>query len=318
MTPINVIFCGSFLEYSAVVLEALIRDERLKVVAVLTTPAHPDKKGILQKNPVQTLAENAGLPIFTPAELSETVLQDLETQVGKPEILLTAGYGKLLPSSWLSWPSRAALNLHFSLLPKYRGANPAEWSLLLNEKETGITLITMSPKFDTGNMVAQAVSPLTEHDTRETVYQKLYGLGGEKISDWVVQFMNSELREEKQPPESPTPYAKRFQRDDGFISWAGLEKVMSGQQAGERDFSASLQAILRHGQISPDAIFVERAVRALAGFPSLWTLIPTAKGEKRMKILSAEVAPDNRLELDQVHIEGKAPARWSEVKNILV
>lgn len=335
MSKIRIVFAGSFLQHSAQILSALCEAPNLEVVAVVTTPPDPQgKTGQFVKNPVQQLAEQSTIPVFTPAELRDAVLSEIEKKVGKPDLLLTAGYGKLLPSSWLSWPTVAALNLHFSLLPKFRGANPAEWALLLNETSTGVTLIEMSPEFDTGKMIASAALPITDTDTRESLYEKVYQLGAEVLPKMVsayLHFLDGRpagatadkislyLPPIDQPP-SPTPYATRLRRDDGFIAWSGMQKVMAGEVADAQDFSKNVQKVLEISQVAPDAVFVERTSRALAGFPSLWTVIPTGKGEKRMKILGALVMTGSppKLQLTQVHIEGKSPAKWAEVKNSVV
>jgi len=331
MTKTKVIFCGSFLEYSSWILTALITSSEVEIIGVLTTPSHLNQKtNQVVKNPVQVVAETHNLPVFTPTEIADTTLPEIEETVGKPELLITAGYGKLLPPTWLSWPTIAALNLHFSLLPKFRGANPAEWAFLLNEKITGVTLIEMSPEFDTGKMVASASLNIKAEDTRETLYAQLYHLGAEKLATMVsryVAFRQDQSLEsadsqitwylppQSQPP-SPTPYANRFQRDDGFVTWSGLQSVFEGKTAPIGDFSQLLQKALKSGQLAAEAAFVERAIRALRGFPSLWTLIPTTKGPKRLKLLSSHLE-NQRLVLDEVHVEGKSPSQWSQVKNIL-
>lgn len=330
MSKISVVFCGSFQEYSAIVLQGLLNTDEVEVVGVVTTPPFVTKKQETIKNPVQELAEFKGRSVFTPAVLDETSLTEIENAVGVADLLVTAGYGKLLPETWLSWPSVAALNLHFSVLPKYRGANPAEWAILCGETETGVTLIEMSPKFDTGNIIATATSPITDSDTRETVYQALYSLGGEVISEMIAAYMkfrhensvtqNTDRITYHLPPksqaESPTPYAARFVRDDSFIDWKAIETAINGKSADPKLVSEKVQEILTYTHQSLDATFIERAIRALAGFPGVWTKIPTAKGDKRMKLLTAQIK-GSKLALEEVQIEGKPITRWVESKNIL-
>lgn len=329
MHKTTVLFCGSFLENSAQVLAGLLRDDRCTVVGVVTTPpaiikhqAHP--------NPVQVVAEKNSLDVFTPELLSETALAELTRQIGRSDVLLTAGYGKLLPENWLNWPAKAALNLHFSALPKYRGANPAEWALLFGETETGITLIEMSPEFDTGKMVAQSLIALDPDDTRETVYRKLYGLGGDVVGEMIAQYLAPDGSTTMQiagrhvswwhppveQPSSPTPYAKRLTREDGFVAWDSVTKIMDGQLGQTTGFSPVVQKIIEKNNLQPDAIFLERMIRALAGFPGVWTIVPTSKGDKRLKLLAAQVMTP-RLELNQVQLEGQQPALWNQVKNVV-
>jgi methionyl-tRNA formyltransferase len=318
----TVIFLGSFQQYSAVVLEALLNSPLVQVVAVVTTPPqlHPKTK-LLIKNPVQLLAEKHTIPCLTPDTLPEPAAL-LPTQ---PDILYTAGYGKLLPESWLRFPTVAALNLHFSLLPKYRGANPAEWALLLGETETCVSIIEMSPEFDTGSVLAQATVPLLPTDTRVTTYQKLYELGGHLSPTSIAEYVAAPHTGTPQQP-SPTPYAKRFTRDDSFVSWELLNLCMAGNNdqaktaltidphhCGPLLFKAYQAALALQPSLNI-AVFLERATRALAEFPSVWTKIPTAKGTKRMKLISVAVQ-SAQLTLTMVQIEGQQPALWNQVRN---
>lgn len=311
----TLLFCGSFVHYSVQVLAGLVADQRVKVLGVVTTPPQPKgRKKLLTPTPVQLWAETHDLPVLTPQVLDSTSLKRCQAQLGVPDFLITAGYGKLLPPSWLHFPSRAALNLHFSLLPAFRGANPAEWALAMGETETGITLIEMSPEFDTGALLTQATLPITSHDTRITVYEKLYRLGGQKLSSWILDYAAGRLKPEPQPASSPTPYAKRLTRSDGFLPWKLLEAVITGQTFNPDLLSPSLQKMLQASGQTPGAVFVEKLNRALAGFPSLWTEVNTNKGMLRMKILECTVI-GTRLQLSTVHLAGEArPVAWEKVK----
>lgn len=319
--PISVLFLGSFLEYSATVLQALHNAPELKIVGVVTTPPKPaGRKKILKKTHVHQLAEQLDLTVFSPEKLTEESLQQLLDQLGEPpQILLTAGYGKLLPASWLEFPTVGSLNLHFSLLPAYRGANPAEWALLKGETETGVSVITMAAEFDTGGVISRASYTITPQDTRESVYDELYTLGGEILPQVIVDFVDGVLDIEPQPKQSPTPYAKRFNRDDSFIDWQAITSLMEGKTAATDLVSPLLTtALYPDGESRVITAFdVERATRGLAGFPGLWTNINTTKGVKRMKILETD-EQDGKLILKKVQIAGQDAAQWNQVKNNLV
>lgn len=328
----TLVFAGSFQDYSSQVLNALLASATVKVVGVLTTPPQPQgRRPEPVPNPVHQLALEHELPVWTPAELDDDVLQTLTGELRTtPDLLLTAGYGKLLPPNWLSWPKFPALNLHFSLLPKYRGANPAEWAILRGETETGITLIEMSPSFDTGTMVAQAALPLDGDSTRESVYRQLYDLGGEilpTVLEWYVNgqpvssFPNHSLQlwqpAAEQPP-SPTPYATRLGREDGFINVEGLRALLGGRPATSSHFSLVIKNYLEKTATVPDATWFERFTRAVKGFPSTWTKVTTARGASRLKIISCHVENGSRLVLDQVQLAGQQPALWSQIKNAVL
>src|SRR3989344_3956742 len=118
---INLLFFGSFLNYSQLILKKLTESDQLGVMGVVTIPPQPSgRKLTLQKTPVHLAAKKLNLPVFTPSRLSTDSLAEIQQQLGQiPDLIVTAGYGKLLPIAWLNYPRLAALNLHFSLLPKY-------------------------------------------------------------------------------------------------------------------------------------------------------------------------------------------------------
>src|SRR3990172_644394 len=170
MTPTRVIFFGSFQTYSVQVLSALT--EHFRVVAVVTTPAKPQGRHLtVVPTPVEVFARRHTIPVFALDQL-----EALPKTMPKTDFFVVAGYGKRIPASWLTFPFIMAINVHQSLLPDYRGTFPAEWAILRGEKETGITLIKMSPAFDTGDILVQKSLPVAPDDTRLTLYKKLYDL----------------------------------------------------------------------------------------------------------------------------------------------
>lgn len=337
MSSVKIIFFGSFLQYSSYVLQGLLDSHWFEIQGVVTTPPTLDKKGE-HKNPVHLLAETQQLPVFTPDTLTNETLADLLTATGQVDLFVTAGYGKLLPTAWLVAPKIAALNLHFSLLPAYRGANPAEWSILRGETTSGVTLIEMSPSFDTGKMIAQSGITLAPTATRESVYEELYRLGQQVLPQMIKTYVEYRDKQEKEgikatelqelvendtklhfflPPQQQVSsnlfYARRLTRQDGFIAWKTVQKLQNGQSIDVTDWP-----LLDLVQVSVEPVgLVERATRALADFPSLWTEVPTSKGLTRMKILSVS-SIGSKLILDTVHLAGKAPSTWNEIKNGII
>ena len=315
MTP-TVIFFGSFGKYSALVLKNLLDSKLIEVTKVVTTPPFQDKKKKIIKNEIQILAEDRELPIFTPQKLDEKSIEKFISGVDQPDFIITAGYGKLLPKKLLETPKIGALNLHFSLLPKYRGANPGEWAILLDEKQTGVSVIEMSENFDAGNIIAKKETTISATETRESLYEKLYSLGSKILPQVISDYAQHKTTALPQK-QNNLPDATRFKRIDGFVDWQAFEKAIAGENFALNLVSEKLQKIARLlGLKQLDAKFLERSIRALLGFPGIWTIIPTAKGEKRMKIFSSSL-DDGRLRLNSVQIESKEKTSWGEVKNIL-
>lgn len=346
----NLIFFGSFQHYSTKILKALIEDSDITVAGVVTTPPAPvGPQKILTKTDVHRYAKSQNLPVFTPTDLSDSEFKTLHTvsDIQHTDFFIVAGYGKLLPASWLTAPRYGALNLHFSLLPKFRGANPAEWAILLGEPETGITLMQMAEEFDTGAIIDRASLPIDQvnpepsrRDTRESLYEKLYSLGAKKLPNMLKKhfqhlhypkILNTKYQILKQPKATPTPPAYRFKRADGFIPWQIITTAMTGQPYDGNLLPTHLRTAFRychHIAIQPfnHSAFIERALRALAGYPGAWTYVPTTKrspvpngtgGQKRLKLLSAHLI-NNRLVLDQVQLEGKSPSTYAQIKNVII
>jgi methionyl-tRNA formyltransferase len=299
----NIVFFGSFQHYSALILQSLIDSKNIHVTGVVTTPPMPvGRKQIITKTPVHTLAEKYNIPVFTPKNLHQP-LQTFTNLDEPPDFFLIAGYGKILPESWLNYPKFGSLNLHFSLLPKYRGANPTEWAIMCGETNTGITLINMTSKLDGGDILAQAEIPITPTDTRETLYQKLYELGAKFLPQW----LQSPLAPPKSQGKAETPYAALLKRNDGFLPWSTIQKYLKKQDLEPSDFTSKhLQKAFEYSATDTKH-FIRRLPRALTGYPSLWTIIPTSKGDKRMKILN--FTPFT------VQVEGKQPSLFNQVKN---
>ncbi len=284
----TIIFFGSFQHYSTIVASALKNSRSLDLVGVVTTPPQNiiiRGKKVLRKTHTHQWAVKNKMPVFTPETLNSNSLKSLPPV----DYFLTAGYSKKLPPSWLNRPRLASLNLHFSLLPKYRGANPAEWAIMRGEKKTGVTLIKMDQGIDTGPIITQKSLPILPTDTRETLYDKLYHLAATLITS---QFTGYEpvIITQPQPKHSPTPYAKRLTRQDGFVPWPQIKSAF---------------------EINHFTPALERKIRAFAGFPGVWTLLRQGSGgqakTKRLKILSST----------QVQLEGKQPSTYNQIKNQL-
>ena len=157
MKRVSVVFLGSFQHYSTLVAEALVKNDSIKVVGVVTTPPQPaGRKKVLTKTHIHEWAERQRLPVVTPQTLDSASLRQLVSSFNtKVDLFVVAGYRNKLPKIWLEYPRLGAYNLHQSLLPKYRGTNPAEWAILTGEAETGVSLIRMTERFDAGPIIGQ-------------------------------------------------------------------------------------------------------------------------------------------------------------------
>jgi len=256
----QIVFFGSFQEYSVIVLEKLLITNHYTLVTVVTPPPAPAGRHLqLKPTAVQLFAEKHNIPVFTPENLGKP-------PPFSPDFVVVAGYAKLLPPTWLDLPKIMAVNLHPSLLPAYRGPNPAEWAILNGETETGVTLIKMSAQFDTGEILTQKSLSIDPHDTRLSLYNKLYHIGAGLLVETLPQIASGEIVPVSQISSlnSHLPYARRITRRDGFVEF---EKFKNFLELGAYELE------------------ITRKLKAFAGWPGVWTINPTGK---RIKLVSLE------------------------------
>lgn len=301
---LRIIFFGSFLHYSTHVLSFL--HDRFEVTAVVTTPPKPKGRHLTPTpTDVSDFARERKLPLFEPH-----VLDTIPESLHKPDFLVVAGFGKLIPAAWLTFPSIMPVNMHPSLLPHLRGAFPAEWAILRGEPKTGVSLVKMSEVFDKGEILTQQDHPIGPQDTRETLYRTLYDLGAKLLAEFLPKIASGDVLPKPQR-QGDFFYAKRLSRDDGFIPWNIIRSAMEGNDIPYDQRPTTLSLVP-----CPLSQAIERASRALSGWPGVWTEIETrdrrqVKGKKRLKILSAHIE-GNQLVIDTVQIEGKKSVSYAQ------
>lgn len=197
---LRIVFMGTP-EFAKKSLEELV-ENKYNVVGVFCQPDRPAGRGMkLAKPPVKILAEENGIPVFQPEKIknNEEVMNTLNEL--KPNVIVVVAYGKILPESILNMPEYGAINVHGSLLPKYRGAAPIQWSLINGDTETGITTMYMDKGMDTGDMIYKAELPIESNDNYESLHDKMAVLGSvmlKKTLDKLVE-LDGKLPREKQP-----------------------------------------------------------------------------------------------------------------------
>src|SRR4051794_33821414 len=169
MSALRIIFMGTP-DLARISLQALLAAVDFQVVAVVTQPDRPKGRDLkLQPSPVKQLASEANLPVLQPERArSEEFLLSLRAL--QPDLIAVAAYGQILPQSILDLPRFGCLNVHTSLLPKYRGAAPIQWSIIQGEPETGVTIMKMDAGMDTGEILTQEKTPIHPADTSETLH----------------------------------------------------------------------------------------------------------------------------------------------------
>ena len=218
MTLLRIVFMGTA-PLACASLEALTRQPDFEVVAVVTQPDRPKGRDLkLQPAAVKELASRKNLPVLQPEQArSETFLRDLRAL--RPDLIAVAAYGQLLPVSLLELPPFGCVNVHTSLLPKYRGAAPIQWAILNGEAETGVTIMKMDAGLDTGPILSQTATPILVEDNAQSLHDRLAALGAELLVRTIPEFVAGRTTPHPQPAEGACS-ARKITKEDGLIDWS--------------------------------------------------------------------------------------------------
>lgn len=188
------------------------------VVAVLTQPDRPAGRGRKVKpSPVKVTAVAAGLPVLQPDTLQGEAIQ-AAMSAKKPDIMVVVAYGLLLPQEVLQLPKRGCINLHASLLPRWRGASPIQTAILAGDTETGVGLMLMDAGLDTGPVYVSESLSIGAHETADELHDRLASLGANLLDKYLDAILVDELQPTAQPEEGVT-YARLINKHDGLIDW---------------------------------------------------------------------------------------------------
>jgi len=223
---VKIVFFGTP-SFAVVALEALLNSEH-SVVAVVTQPdRHRGRGQRLSASPIKEIALKSDLPVIQPTKLNDTgFLDDLATL--RPALGVVVAYGQFLPNRLLQLPPFGTINIHASLLPKYRGAAPIQRAIMAGETETGITIIKLIKKMDAGPMLQQQIIPVTHDDTTKTLESRLAKIGASLLITCVNNLAKGGITQQNQD-ESKATFAPRITKEDGQIQWANSAKQIHNQ-----------------------------------------------------------------------------------------
>jgi len=216
-TSLRIIFAGTP-DFAARHLDALLSSGH-QVVGVFTQPDRPAGRGKkLMPSPVKVLAEEHGLPIFQPASLRPQENQQLVADLNA-DVMVVVAYGLILPKAVLDMPRLGCINVHGSLLPRWRGAAPIQRSLWAGDADTGVTIMQMDVGLDTGDMLYKLSCPITDEDTSATLYDKLAELGPKGLIDTLQQLADNRVQPEVQD-EALVTYAEKLTKEEARLDWS--------------------------------------------------------------------------------------------------
>jgi len=263
MKNIRVVFMGTP-NFALNPLKVLI--EKTNVVLVVTKPdAKVGRKKVLTPSPVKELANSKNIPVFTPQSIKKDYQKVIDA---KPDLIVTCAYGKIIPKVLIDYPKYGCVNIHASILPKYRGAAPIQWSLINGDKETGITLMYMDEFMDTGDIIDVFKYQIKDTDDVGTLHEELSIIGGKIIDKNLENLISGNVKRIKQNDEDAT-YAPMIER--------GMEEI---------DFNDTVENI-------------SNKIRAF----SPWPLTRTKILDEEIKIIKAHYSNEksdvNKLYIDK-------------------
>ena len=256
----RIVFMGTP-DFAVPSLEGLIQAGHT-VCGVFCQPDKPvgRHQNKLQAPPVKQAALAHGIPVFQPTKLRDgTALEQLEELA--PELIVVAAYGRILPDDILNLPPMGCINVHSSLLPKYRGAAPINWAVINGETETGVTIMDMATELDAGDIIAQVSTPIDSEETVETLHDRLAQLGGELLVRTVADLAAGTAVRTPQDPSQVT-FAPLLSRELSPIDWSRSAKDIHNQVRGLVPWPATSTDILNGETVK---IFAVRETGASTG-----------------------------------------------------
>ncbi len=232
----NILFMGTP-DFAVPCLDILVKEGH-NICGVITQPDKPKGRGHkLAPPPVKVYAQEKGIAVFQPQTLKEGAILPLLEEL-TPELIVVVAYGKILPEYILNFPKYSCINVHSSLLPRYRGAAPIQWSVINGEAETGVTTMYMEKGLDTGDMIYKSKVSLSDTETYGTLHDKLSVMGAELLSKTVNAILNGTAPREKQDDADST-YAPMISKETGHINWEKSAKEIFSLIRGTDPFPGS-------------------------------------------------------------------------------
>ncbi|MGH7258030.1 MAG: methionyl-tRNA formyltransferase [Nitrospiraceae bacterium] len=225
----RIVFMGTP-DFAVSSLEALIKSDH-SVAGVVTQPDRPKGRGHeLAASPVKLVSQREHIPLLQPTKMKDPAFLDA-LRGWQPDLIAVAAFGRILPAVILQLPRSGCINVHASLLPKYRGAGPIQWAIINGENETGITTMFMDEGMDTGDILLQQSLPIRPDDTAGSLSTRLADLGGRLLIDTIVQLQDGTLVRQLQD-SSRVSMAPLLKKEDGLIDWthsaAEIERRLRG------------------------------------------------------------------------------------------
>lgn len=286
----KVIFMGTP-DFSTKVLEMLIAEH--DVIAIVTQPDRPvGRKRVLTPPPVKEVAIKHGLPVYQPEKLAQS--SELEQLIDlEADLIVTAAFGQILPESLLNAPKLGAINVHASLLPKYRGGAPIHQAIMDGQTETGISIMYMVKKLDAGDIISQQAIEIEHQDDVGTMHDKLSFLGAELLKETLPSIINGTNNRITQN-ESEASFATNISREQEKIDWYQSAEVIYNHIRGLSPWPVAY-TVMDDGNMK---VYASRIEKGKTGEPG--TIIETTK-----KAIIVATGSDDAIALTDIQVAGK-------------
>jgi len=345
MSVLQIVIAGST-HHTRLIAEAL-QTPSLQIVGCITPQPRPiGRKQVITANPVHDWATQHQIPVVLIDKKIERGLETtLHQQFSQPDltlpfcdILLVVDFGYYVPG-WLLQKTRIApLNIHPSLLPRWRGSSPGQFALLSGDNPSAVSLITVARQMDQGEIWYQQEFEVQPEWDVAAYYQHAFTKIAADLPGVIAEIGQGNRTATEQPPASPTPVARKITKPDCFVPWSVVQFVQTSNRSLVEHAQAELRAYCTtlattetaKPPIEPPLLaqllleqpdeqwvaWVHRAVRAFSPWPKVWTLAPTVRGQQRLLLHQTHIKA-NTLELDLVQLEGQQPATFQQIKTSL-
>jgi methionyl-tRNA formyltransferase len=319
------VFFGSTADSVTVI--SRLSDAGFVPAAVITQPPRPvGRHHIITKTPVELWATSRSITVLSfesepekpwlyrdPAQVTEAI------STFNPDLLITASYGQKIPAPCITNAKLGGVNIHPSLLPRFRGADPIPWTILAGDRRTGVSVVELADTFDEGAILGQKTVILTGAETSGPLRSTLFAIGAEMLVQMLPDVAQNSCRRHPQRGTGDAMYARKLSREHGFVPWEILQRIIRNEQARITGDDLKTIPVIRYSRsiLDPQTLaehpcgFLDRMIRGLSPWPGVHTIVPTRKGDLGLKILS--ISHQNGTCLPEaVQLAGKNPVSYSQ------
>jgi methionyl-tRNA formyltransferase len=278
------------------------KDEASPIAAVVTQAPKPvGRSQFLEYSEIDTWAHKRDIPKYFSSD--DLIKEEIEADIG-----VLAAYGEIIPKEVIKHFPSGILNIHPSLLPKYKGASPIQAAIVAGEEETGVSVIKMDEKLDHGPIVSSFKEKINLDDTTLSLRKKLFERSAKFVSGLIQPYVSGKIHLKSQNEDSAT-YTTIIKKTDGFINPSDLKEALEGKTS-KKDWEIGF---MKDFSIKPSPEAIERFIRAMDPWPQAWTTVNIDNKQLRLKLLSAHIK-EGKLVPEKVHLEGKSAVTWKQFR----